>query len=276
VLKPADKRTVDLLADWPWIAPGDLAALLGVSASRPSRVLALLEELRLVVSVPLAGRRLALSDRALALLARRDRASVALARKRWSSGAVDGDEPTDWRAIAGTRSRQLARHLDHTAGVHWFLARLARQARAEDGWSVAQLDPPHRAARYFRYGGTLRSVHPDAFRVLQRGDAVWPFFLEWERRALHPSTMAARLAPYLRYYATDRPLADHGAVPAVLVVFEDDVAPTPFLRVARYAMARTGVDVPLRTASREVLEDAGPLDGAWRDPDDRGPEHATL
>ena len=62
-----------------------------------------------------------------------------------------------------------------------------------------QLDPPHRAARYFRYGGAVRSVHPDAFGLLRRGEEAWPFFLEWERRALHPSTMATRLAPYLRY-----------------------------------------------------------------------------
>ena len=92
--------------------------------------------------------------------------------------AAGGTGEDGWRAIPGTRSRQLARHIEHTAGVHWFLARLAAQARAEDGWSVAQIGPPHRAARYFRYEGALRSVHPDAFGVLRRGDAMWPFFLE--------------------------------------------------------------------------------------------------
>ena len=265
VLKPSEKRALDLLADWPWIAPGDLASLLGVSASRLSRVLARLEELGLVVRTSLAGRRLVLSDRALALLGRRDRASVALARRRWSAEAVDGEESTDWRAIAGTRSRQLARHIDHTTGVHWFLARLAEQARAEDWW-VAQLDPPHRAARYFRYGGALRSVHPDAFGLLRRGEHARPFFLEWERRALHPSTMAARIAPYLRYYATDRPVADHDAPPGVLVVFEDAVAPAHLLRVARTEMERSGVGVPLWAASHGDLEAAGPLGDSWRGP----------
>ncbi len=266
VPKPAEKRALDLIADWPWIVPGDLAALLGVSASRLSRVLSRLEELGLVVSVPLDRRRLALSDRALALLARRDRASVALARKRWSAEAADGGERTDWRAIHGTRSRQLARHIDHTAGVHWFLARLATQVRADDGWRVVPVDPPHRAARYFRYGGALRSIHPDAFGVLRREDEVWPFFLEWERRALHPSTMADRLAPYLRYYATDRPVADHGATPAVLVVFDDAVAPAHFLRVARDEIARGGVDVPLWVASKADLGIRGPLSADWESP----------
>ena len=53
--------------------------------------------------------------------------------------------------------------------------------------------------------------------------------------------MAARLAPYLRYYSTRRPLDDHGALPAVLVVFDDDLAATHFLRVARQEMERAGV-----------------------------------
>ena len=160
--------------------------------------------------------------------------------------------------------------------MHWFLARLAEQARTGDGWEVVQLDPPHRAARYFRSGAALRSVHPDAFGLLLRGDEARPFFLEWERRAPHPSTMTARLAPYLRYYATDRPLADHGAQPVVLVVFEDAVASTHFLRVAREAIARSGLELPLWTASREGLDAAGPLGAAWRSPGGAKFRHALV
>ena len=47
--------------------------------------------------------------------------------------------------------------------------------------------------------------------------------------AVRPVTMAARIAPYLRYYATRRPLDDHGVVPLVLVVFDDDLAAGHFL-----------------------------------------------
>ena len=127
-----------------------------------------------------------------------------------------------------------------------------------------RFDPPYRAARYFRYGGTLRSGHPDAFGLLRRGDKAWPFFLEWERRALHPSTMVARLAPYVRYYGTDRPVADHGVEPAVLVVFEDPVASTHFLRVAEEEMVHSGGEVPLCVPSTEALDAAGSLGAAWR------------
>ena len=107
------------------------------------------------------------------------------------------------------RSRLLARNMEHTAAVHRSLGEFARQARSER-YRIVQFDPPHRASRHFRYRGKLRSIHPDAFGMARRGQETLAFFLEWERRAVRPSTMAARLAPYLRYYPSDRPVHDHG------------------------------------------------------------------
>ena len=132
------------------------------------------------------------------------------------------------------------------------------------GWDLAQLDPPMRAARHFRHRDGLRSIHPDAFGILRRGSTTWPFFLEWERRAVRPSTMATRLAPYLRYYSSHQPTDDHGAQPAVLVVLGDDVAATHFLRVAREQMAQAGVEMPLLVSYEGLMEREGPLGRAWR------------
>ena len=143
LLKPAEKRALDLLADWPWLLQRDMAGLLGVSETRISRLVNPLEGFGLATRSPAAGGRLALTGRGLALLARRDRASVGVARKRWSVNPIDDAKPVDWRNLTGGRSRQLLRNLDHTAAVHGFLSALARQSRAL-GWDTAQLDPPHR------------------------------------------------------------------------------------------------------------------------------------
>ncbi len=258
-LSPAEKRALDLLSDWPWIAPAHLGGLLAVSAGRVSQLTGGLEAAGLVARV---SGRLVVSDRGLALLARRDRAAAGLARRRWSAQPLDPGAPPGWRNVSGRRSRQLLRTLEHTTAVHWFIAALATQA-LEHGQEVVQLDPPHRASRYFRHGGVVHSVHPDAFGVLRREGKPWPFFLEWERRAVRPSTMAARIAPYLRYYASQRPTDDHGVRPAVLVVFEDDLAAHHFLRVARREIARARVDVPLFVSHRSLLERAGPLGREW-------------
>ncbi|MYC39306.1 MAG: hypothetical protein F4X66_20705 [Chloroflexi bacterium] len=260
LLRPAEKRALDLLADWPWLTRNDLAGLLDVSLPRVSQFTVALERLGLATGFQLDARRLALTDRGLKLLARRDRVSTGEARQRWSVSREN-----DGGIVSGRRSRQLLRDLEHTAAVHRFVAALNRQAKGL-GWDVEQLDPPHRASRYFRHYGGPRALHPDAFGTLRRDDLLRPFFLEYERRAVRPATMAQRLAPYLRYYSSHRPTDDHGHRPLVLVVFDDPVAPTHFLEVARREMLRVRVPLPLLVSHRELLEREGPLGPAWLEP----------
>ena len=160
--------------------------------------------------------------------------------------------------------------------MHRFLGALLRQAKETPGYRVVQVSPPHHSTRYFRHRGHLRSIHPDAFGVVRIGGKTYPFFLEWERRAVHPSTMAARLAPYLRYYSSNQPLDDHGHRPLVLVVFDDFIAEGNFLGVARDEMERSGVEVPFWVSCRELLELVGPLGKAWRSPDVMEPSSPLL
>ena len=267
VLKPAKKRMLDCLADWPLINAADLGGILGLSPSGVSKLTSRLEKLCLLSAVVIDGRRrLALSDGGLTLLARRDRVSVGAALRRWSVESMDGQSPSSWRDLPGARSRPLARTIDHTQAVHWFMGALVRQAKGTKGYRVAQVSPPHHATRYFRYGGSLRSIHPDGFGVVQNDSRTLPFFLEYERRAVNPSTMAARLAPYLRYYSSNRPLEDHGERPRLLIVFDDPLAEANFLGVARREMKRTRVKVPLWVSHREAIERVGPLGKVWRSP----------
>ena len=265
LLKPAAKQLLDLLHDWPGIAPEDLRRLMGVSRARLYEIMAPPTGAGLIRRVSVGGRRLALSDGGLALLARRDRASVGAARKRWSVAPIHPGLPDGWRNVSGRVSRQLLRNVEHTGAVYGFLAALAQQARSL-GWEVAQLDPPSRASRYFRHHGGRRSVNPDAFGVLRKGHTTWPFFLEWERRAVRPATMAQRLAPYLRYYATSRPLDDHGVQPMVLLVFDDELAATHFLGLAAAELARTRLEIPLGVSHPELLQRDGPMGRAWLRP----------
>ena len=266
LLKPAEKRCLDELFDWPWITFAHLVGLLGVAEERASRLVARLEAMRLAGRVPIDRQsRPVPTNGGVALLARRDRASVGTALKRWSAAPVDPAAPPDWRNVSGSRSRQLLRNLEHSEAVL--------------GWEVVQRDPPHRASRYFRHAERLHSVPPDAFGLLRREGRTWPFFLEWERRAVRPVTMRRRLAPYLRYFASERPLEDHGARPAVLIVFDGELPQAHFLRVAREEMERTGLEVPLWVSHKAAIEDLGPLEPtAWERTDSErgGTRHAAL
>ena len=277
VLKPAEKGVLDRLADWPWIVGEDLSGVIDLSPSRTSTLCLHLTRLGLVSRISLQGRRrLALSRRGLTLVARRDRSSVSTAVKRWGVETAPGDVPSSWRSVPGARSRPLARTIEHTEAVHRFVGALVSQANKTPGYRVSQVSPPHHAARYFRYRGRLRSIHPDAFGVVRVENRTYPFFLEWERRASNPSTMAARLAPYLRYYSSNQPLDDHGHRPLVLVVFDDPLAEANFFGVARSEMERTGVSLPLWASYRERLEKVGPLGAAWRNPNVLEPSRVFL
>ena len=270
LLKPSEKHALNLIFDWPWLTPDCLAGLLGVRQTRLYQVLEPLKTLGQVdVALAEGSRCLALTDRGLGMLARRDRAAVGAALQRWSARPVDPKAALTWRNVSGSRSRQLLRNLEHTQAVHWFLAALSVQSRVK-GWPAAQFDPPRQATHFFRHDGALHSVRPDAFAVIGPGSDRRLFFLEWERRAVRPVTMAARIAPYLRYYASRRPLDDHGIVPLVLVVFDDDIAASHFLRVANDEMRRAGVKLPLWVSHKGVLECLGPIGVAWQAPGEWG------
>ena len=268
-LTATEQQALDLIGDWPWLRPAHLAQLLDCGQRRTSQILHRLATSNFICRQNAGGGpRLALSDAGIAHIARRDRAAVGIAKQRWSVAPVDPDSPMHWRNVNGARSRQLLRHLEHTESVHWFIAQLAKQAAA-DGASLAQLDPPHRASRYFRFEGGVRSIQPDAYFELRTCNKRHAFFLEYERRADRPATMRDRLAPYLRYYATRRPLEDHGVIPSVLVVFEDELAADHFLNVARNQLARACVNLPLLISSEDDVSSRGPLPSIWRTADGR-------
>ena len=60
----------------------------------------------------------------------------------------------------------------------------------------------------------------------------------------------------------------------MLVVFDDDIAQTHFLRIAREETARAGIDLPVLVSHRELVERDGPLGRAWRRPGVTEPGYA--
>ena len=265
-LSAAEQRALDLIGDWPWLRIDHLADLLNCGQRRSRHVLNALTRHELVVGHRVDGRsRLGLSYDGIVHIARSDRAAVGTAKQRWSVEPQDSVRSFGWRNIVGARSRQLLRHLKHTEAVHRFVSQVAKQA-SESGHEFTQLDPPHRASRYFRFQGAVRSIHPDAYFEMRTSYGRQAFFLEYERRADRPSTMRDRLAPYLRYYSTRRPLEDHGLIPSVLVVFEDELSADHFLAFAERERSRGNIDLPLLVSCRSELECYGPLGSAWRSP----------
>ena len=268
MLSTSEKTVLSLLYEWPWLRQGHIPSMLGITPGHVSTVISRLSRFRLVADR--AGRletTLALSDQALRYIAQKDRIPVHLTLRRWSTAPIDPTAPFHWRNVVGTRARQLLRDMEHTEAVHDFLAQLGNEVRGR-AWDISYLQPPPLALRHFSHGLERHSIQPDAFVGITGGLSPEApsqgLFLEWERRAIRPTTMRARLAPYLQYYATRRPVEDNGLVPTLLVVFEDELASYRFFRVARQAMAGAGVQFPLGVSDRGTLESHGVLGTGWR------------
>ena len=157
MLRPAEKRALDLISDWPWMSPsgpGRADGRLGdpglPARDSPGRVRPGDPPCRSRWDAwpsPTGG---------WAFPARRDRTSVGVARRRWSvNPSKTMRRPLDWRNVSGRQKPAAAE--EH--GAHRRRPRLpGRPGRPGPrllGWETVQLDPPHRASRHFRHDGTV-------------------------------------------------------------------------------------------------------------------------
>ena len=265
-LDAGSKRVLDVIALWPWIGLADLGGMLGVSRARTYQLLDRPLRLGLAVRTRHDGRaRYALGDRGLAFHARRDRLATSMALRRWSPSRSGPESPLSWQSVRGSRTRQLARHIDHTAAVHSFIAAMSRQA-GETGGALVEAEPPHRAGRRYPVdGGGYGSVNPDAYGRIETGRIVLHLFLEMERRAGSRSHFIDKLRPYLCYYASGQPLRTFGAWPSVLFVLRDEVAGAGLLRVsaAEADLYEVAEVLPILTTTEGLVEEHGPLAAIW-------------
>ena len=263
-LRPVEKRAVDLLADWPWLAPQHLGELLGVKRSRLSQVTGRLAELSLLLDANVYGqRRLALSDRGLVMLARRDRdlggrrpqavERPAPGRRRPPALAERGRNPD-----SPVAPQRRAHQPPFTPSSPPCPARLVPAPGRLSNWTR----PAGRPATSGTKGSSAQCIPtPSA----SSGGATTPGPSSWSGSAgrcgrrpwppASPPTCATTPLP--------GPPTTTAHQPLVLVVFDDDIALTHFLAVAAREMERARVRVPLLASHRELVEGVGPLGRAW-------------
>ena len=264
----AEKGALDLLAAWPLCTTDQLAGLMGgVSRRRANQVLRSLTDRSLVHS---EKQRHVLRDEGLRYLARRDRAAVRMALGRWSAR---------WRrrrrgtvpVYAGTALRALESQLNHQDAINTVVAALSAEVARSDDHYLLELLPTSRSSIGYRYRDTDYVIHPDAtFWLSYHGD--WrPYFLEFERRAITPKRVRARLQNYPRYFASGWADRDHaGQLPLVLFVFETPEAEEAFLRAAGAHR------LPICTSNLELTNNVGVLSEVWRWPPPNAPDRLPL
>ena len=266
-LTRAEKDALDLLAAWPLCSTDQLAGLMGgVTRRRANQVLRSLGARYLVHS---ENQRHVLRDEGLRYLARRDRSAVRIALGRWSARwrRRRGKAPT----YTGTALRSLDSQMEHQDAINTVVAALSAEVAKSDDHFLLELLPTSRASIGYRHQGQDYVIHPDAtFWLSYQGD--WrPYFLEFERRAVTPRRVRARLKNYPRYFASGWADQDHaGQLPLVLFVFETHDAEDAFL------LAAGAHRLPICTSNLEMINDLGVLREVWRWPPPNAPDRLPL
>ena len=270
------RRLLDAIYDWPLATSKHLEMLLDMSEGMMKKTRAHLVKRGLVCQVRIGGTpelrrrngtRMCLSADGLRYIARRDRRRVSELLERWSiapdEAGDEGLEVLHYR-LGGSKLRVLARELGHTDGVSDFVGSLAVACRRDGDWRLHQALPPHRWERWFRYNTGWRSVRPDATIELSHRGRRLSCLLEYEMRAIKPTTMAEKLRRYRRYFGAADTRADFdGRRATALFVFADESTASRFCAL----VARTHRNpLPLLVSDMQTIAESGPLGSAWRSP----------
>ena len=255
-LTAAEKQALDLLASWPLCTKQQLEGLMGgVTRRRVNQVLGSLTKRSLAEA---EGKRHVLTDDGLRFLARRDRASVNMVLGRWSaSRESNGRNATTYH---GSSLRTITSQLDHHDAVTSFSATITAESSRSESYEVFDLQPTSRSTIGYKYNDINYVLHPDAAFILGRWGYTRHCLLEFERRAITPVRIRAKLLNYRRYYLSGWSDRDHGGhEPLVLFVFETPKSERSFLRFI------DGVNTsPLLTSNNELIKERGVLGDVWR------------
>ena len=255
-LTASEKQALDLLASWPLCTKKQLAGLLGgVTRRRVNQVLLSLTRRSLVGK---EGQLYVLTDDGLRYLARRDRASVSMILGRGSASRDEGDNG-DAATYHGTSLRTVASQMDHHDAVSSFAATVTAEAARAQAYQLLDLQPTSRSTIGYKYNEANYVLHPDAAFLLGYRGQWLDCLLEFERRAITPKRIRARLTNYQRYYISGWSDRDHGGYePLVLFVFENANSERAFLRFIDGANTS-----PLLTSNNELINQRGVLGDVW-------------
>ena len=256
-LTAAEKQMLDLLGSWPLCTKKQLSGLMGgVTSRRVNQVLCSLTRRSLVQK---EKQRYVLTDNGLRYLARRDRASVGMVLRRWSARR-DDEEYGGPSTYQGTSLRVVTSQMEHNDAVTNFAAAVAEEVAGSEAYEVFDLQPTSRSTIGYKHNDTNYVLHPDAAFILGRWGYTRHCLLEFERRAITPKRIRAKLLNYSRYYHSGWSDRDHGGYePLVLFVFETPKSERSFLRFI------DGVNTsPLLTSNNELINRRGVLGDVWR------------
>jgi hypothetical protein len=205
----------------------------------------------------LVGKRWHLCGRGLHLLAAANHMPIH------TLAEVSDDEAERETATMTQRGEAwLLHHIQHTAGVYGFFARLVQDARREAGQALCWWETGVVCERRYQMHEQWYNLRPDALAEYRVGPKQIRFWLEWDRGTMNVRDLTIKFLSYA-YYIASREWARERSMLPLLVCIAPDIAQER--RIQRVAQARltSMPELELWTTTEVLLNEHGPLAPIW-------------
>jgi hypothetical protein len=156
----------------------------------------------------------------------------------------------------------LLQHIQHTAGIYSFFARLAQDARRAAGQELCWWETGAVCERRYRVGEQWYNLRPDALAEYRVGLRQIRFWLEWDRGTMNVRDLAIKFTSYAHYIASREWARERSMLPLLVCIAPDIAQERRVQRVAQARLTHTPGPV-LWTTTVVLLNEYGPLAPIW-------------
>ena len=216
-LTPCQWSILRLLLAHPLLSDDELGAFLNLQRKSVRCSLYGLHQLDCLQSIPtVVGKRWQLCERGLRLLATANHLHVRTL-------AVVSDDAGDGEVsrVEQRGAAWLLRHIQHTAGIYGFFARLTRAARGEPGHALCWWETGAACERRYQVGERWYNLRPDALADYRAGPQHFRFWLEWDRGTMNARDLVVKFDAYAHYVASREWAREFESLPRLLCVAPD-------------------------------------------------------
>jgi Replication-relaxation len=257
-LTPCYWNMLRLLLVHPLLSDEELAAFLNLQRQSARCSLYDLHQLGCLEPIPTeVGKRWHLCERGLRLVAAANHIyirNIAVI----SDDAADGETPT----VSQRGEAWLLKHMQHTAGIYDFFAKLIQAARQELGHALCWWETGAACERRYRMGEQWHNLRPDALAAYRVGPRQICFWLEWDRGTMNVRDLAIKFTAYAHYIASREWARERSTLPRLFCIVPDIAQESRMQRVAQASLAHTS-GLVLRATTEVLLKEYGPLAPIW-------------
>ncbi len=257
-LTPCQWSILSLLLAHPLLSDEELAALLGLQRRSVRCSLYELHQLSCLAPITTeAGKRWHLCEHGLRLVAAANCMDI-----RTIAEMSDDEAESETSKVVQRGEAWLLQHIQHTAGIYGFFARLAQAARQESKQALCWWETGAMCERRYRVGEQWYNLRPDALAEYSMGSQQNRFWLEWDRGTMNVRDLAVKFTSYASYIASREWAREHSMLPMLICVAPDIAQERRMQRVAQAKLTHVS-GLVMWTTTEVLLNELGPLAPIW-------------